>query len=293
MRFLDALDTREEEWVASLRQCAEERDDLSTVWLASEFVANSCIHSPELLSDLIQTGDLDRSRRPGEIAQYVINALDEITDETLLHSALRKIRRREMVRLAWRDLGNQSTVEETMGELSALADVCVQQALQFHERWLIQRFGPPMSESLSGREKRQSKMVVLGMGKLGGVELNYSSDIDLIFAYDEAGETEPSSLGQKSISNQEFFIKLGRKIVAALDPITQDGFVFRTDMRLRPNGESGPLVLSFSAMEHYYQTHGRGWERYAFVKARSVAGSCWVWRSAAICSRCSEFLRNR
>ena len=99
-------------------------------------------------------------------------------------------------------------------------------------------------------------------------ELNLSSDVDLIFAYAEPGET----LGPSKISNQEFFVKLGQILIAILEEPTADGIVYRTDMRLRPNGDSGPLVLSYDAMDHYYLTHGRDWERYALIKARPVAG---------------------
>ena len=112
-----------------------------------------------------------------------------------------------------------------------------------------------------------TQFVVLGMGKLGGEELNFSSDIDLIFAYTEEGVTD-----KRALSNHEFFVRLGQRLIQVLNEQTEDGFVFRVDMRLRPNGASGPLALSFDAMEQYYQTHGRMWERYAFIKARVVAG---------------------
>jgi glutamate-ammonia-ligase adenylyltransferase len=112
-------------------------------------------------------------------------------------------------------------------------------------------------------------MVVLGMGKLGGRELNVSSDIDLIFAFPSKGETEG---GRRALDNQQFFIRLGQRLIQALDQITADGFVFRVDMRLRPYGQSGALALSFAALETYYQDQGRDWERYAMVKARVVAG---------------------
>ena len=107
------------------------------------------------------------------------------------------------------------------------------------------------------------------MGKLGGGELNFSSDIDLVFAYPEDGETRGR---RRRISNEEYFVKLAQRLIAVLDTPTDEGRVFRVDSRLRPFGESGPLVLSFGAMEDYYQTHGREWERYAFIKARVVAG---------------------
>ena len=126
----------------------------------------------------------------------------------------------------------------------------------------VERLGIPHGES-SGKPVR---MTMLALGKLGGRELNFSSDIDLIFAYSESGETDHP----KAISNHEFFLKLARHLITILESTTVDGIVFRVDMRLRPNGQSGPLALSFDAMEHYYQTHGRDWERYALIKARVI-----------------------
>jgi glutamate-ammonia-ligase adenylyltransferase len=168
-----------------------------------------------------------------------------------------------MVRIAWRDLAGISRLEDTMADVSALADGCIEVALDHHHHWLAGRFGLPRDEA--GNPVR---MVVLGLGKLGGGELNFSSDVDLIYAYDGAGSTD----GDRVLDNQEFFIRLGRKLAGSLDRMDAGGFVFRTDLRLRPNGDSGPLVLSFAAMEYYYQTHGRDWERYALIKARVVAG---------------------
>src|SRR5690625_1615563 len=121
---------------------------------------------------------------------------------------------------------------------------------------------------MGARTGRMQPMVVLGMGKLGAWELNISSDIDLIFAYPESGETQG---GRTTLSNQEFFVRLGQKLIKSLDAPTSDGFVFRVDMRLRPYGDSGALVLNYDAMEDYYQSQGRDWERYAMIKARPVA----------------------
>ena len=168
-----------------------------------------------------------------------------------------------MVRIAWRDLGAIGVLEDTLADVTALAETCIESALGYHYRWLADRYGLPRDE-----HGEAVRMVVLGLGKLGGEELNFSSDVDLVFAYDGAGKTD----GPRVLDNQEFFIRLGRKVVGSLDRIDAGGFVFRTDLRLRPNGESGPLVLSFGAMEFYYQTHGRDWERYALIKARVVAG---------------------
>ena len=252
------------------------RPELRAVWAASDFVATTCIGAPLMLYELIDSGDLDNPYAPYSLVDRISESLKDCENEESLHSGLRKIRQREMVRIAWRDLCSMATLEETMRCVSELAQGCIEQALSHHNKWLSQRYGVPYDEN-----RQPVKMVVLGMGKLGGNELNYSSDIDLIFAYESAGETafEPALIdcrqphkNKSGIDNQEYFIKLGQKIVTALDRMTKDGFVFRTDMRLRPNGDSGPLALSFSAMEHYYQTHGRDWERYALIKARVVAG---------------------
>jgi glutamate-ammonia-ligase adenylyltransferase len=170
-----------------------------------------------------------------------------------------------MVRIAWRDLAGWAGVEETIRELSWLASACVDGALSLLSRWQTQEFGTPLAH---GSAEPQS-LVVIGMGKLGAEELNFSSDIDLIFAYPEAGTSQG---GAVALDNEEYFVRLGRRLIRVLQENTRDGFVFRVDMRLRPFGDSGPLVMSFNAMEEYYQSHGREWERYAWIKADVIAG---------------------
>jgi len=146
-----------------------------------------------------------------------------------------------------------------------MADGCIDLAYKWLYERHCQQFGTPTGR----RTGEPQQMVILGMGKLGAVELNLSSDIDLIFAYPEGGETQGV---KRPLDNQEFFIRLGQRLIKALDPVTVDGFVFRVDMRLRPYGSSGALVLSFNALEQYYQDQGRDWERYAMIKARVVGG---------------------
>ena len=179
------------------------------------------------------------------------------------------------MRIVWRDLTRSAealydtakALYETTGELSEFADTAVQLALDFHYQQLVEAHGLPVSKNTGA----QQLMLVLGMGKLGARELNVSSDIDLIFAYPESGETLGNADGKRELSNQEFFIRLGQRLVKSLDAKAVDGFVFRTDMRLRPYGQSGPLVMNFRSLEDYYQTQGREWERYAMIKARPVA----------------------
>ena len=231
------------------------------VWCCSEFVAESCTRKPELLVDLVTSGDLEgRINNRTYIAK--LSAL-VINDEADLMAKLRHARRREMVRIAWRDLAGWADLDETLMDLSLLADACIQFALDFLYRQACELRGTPM---LSGGSPQQ--IVVLGMGKLGAYELNYSSDIDLIFAYAEEGVL----LDRKETSYSEFFTRLCQKLVKVLNDITVDGFVFRTDIRLRPFGDSGAVIMSFDGMENYYLTQAREWERYAMIKARQVAG---------------------
>jgi glutamate-ammonia-ligase adenylyltransferase len=237
---------------------------LPRVFAASDFVARLCVQHSEVLQELLKSGDLARAYPAGDLARRVVRELANVADEAALKTRLRIMRRREMLRIAWRDLAGWADLNETMAALSEFADACVHEALEKLHAWVCAKYGEPSG----GHSGRPQRLVVLALGKLGGQELNFSSDIDLIFAYPEEGETR----GAPALSNHEFFIRLGQALINALNENTADGFVFRVDMRLRPNGGSGPLALSFAAMEHYYQTHGREWERYAFIKARAIAG---------------------
>jgi len=192
-----------------------------------------------------------------------------VADEAGLHSALRRFRRETQFRIIWRDVMRWADLQETMAAASDFADICIQGALDWLYADTCTRLGTPYGPDPLTREEVPQPMVVLGMGKLGGRELNVSSDIDLIFAFPSHGETRG---GRRVVDNQQFFIRLGQRLIQALDQITADGFVFRVDMRLRPYGQSGALALSFAALEAYYQDQGRDWERYAMVKARVVAG---------------------
>lgn len=178
--------------------------------------------------------------------------------------ALRQLRTQEHMRFIQRDLQRQCTLPELTRELSEFADAVLEVALSQAHADVVLLHGEPIGEQ-SGQPQH---MIIIGMGKLGAHELNLSSDIDLMFTYAEDGETN----GRRAISNQEFFIKVGQRIIQLLDPVTADGFVFRVDMRLRPWGDGSALAMSVDAMETYYERHGREWERYALIKARICAG---------------------
>ncbi|MCW5300165.1 bifunctional [glutamate--ammonia ligase]-adenylyl-L-tyrosine phosphorylase/[glutamate--ammonia-ligase] adenylyltransferase [Herbaspirillum lusitanum] len=185
-----------------------------------------------------------------------------------LNGPMRRLRNLIVCTLIERDLSGKADLAEVVRTMSEFADFAVQTHLQALMQEMTALYGMPIGEE-SGSEQ---EMIVLGMGKLGGGELNVSSDIDLIFVYPEDGDTLAGQPGQRSLSNHEFFIRLGKKLIAALSEVTADGFTFRVDMALRPNGGSGPLVASHNMVEEYLIRQGREWERYAWTKARALTG---------------------
>jgi glutamate-ammonia-ligase adenylyltransferase len=185
----------------------------------------------------------------------------ESVSEELFMTQLRRWRRAEFARIAWRDLAGWADLYETLTDLSSAADTALRLAHEFALRELTQRYGSPCSDTQASQQ-----LIIVAMGKLGGRELNFSSDIDLVLLYPSSGETN----GTRSISNEEFFTRLGQAVIRLLQQQTSEGFVFRTDLRLRPFGDSGPLVCSAASLEDYLQIHGRDWERYAWVKARPI-----------------------
>ena len=189
-----------------------------------------------------------------------------VTDEESLSRALRRLRKRVMLKLLTRDLGGLADLDEVMRCMTALAELAVQHAQAFVMQSLVAQYGQPTGAASGAPQE----LLVIGMGKLGGRELNVSSDIDLIFLYPEDGDTK----GVRSISNHEFFSKLGRRLINLINELTGEGYVFRVDMRLRPYGDSGPLVMSFAALEEYLVEQGREWERYAWIKARVISPNC-------------------
>lgn len=236
----------------------ETRANLVRVASLSDFFCKQVRRDPAVIAELVGSGALDRDR--GD----TLVTLDERVDHTALDAALRRTRNREMVRIIYRDLMGLSDLEETTRDLSNLADGMIGAALDVHYRRNCERLGTPISRT-SGEPQA---MTVLALGKLGARELNLSSDIDLIFMFGESGTVD----GERDLSNEEFFTRTARSLIASLDHVTEDGFVFRVDMRLRPYGDSGALLLNRNAMEKYYLEQGREWERYAFIKGRACAG---------------------
>ncbi|MEP6545832.1 MAG: bifunctional [glutamate--ammonia ligase]-adenylyl-L-tyrosine phosphorylase/[glutamate--ammonia-ligase] adenylyltransferase [Gammaproteobacteria bacterium] len=251
------------------------RAELPRVVATSEFVGAVLIQDPAALEWFA----LGESGAPDAAAQ--LNAEYESRSGQAATTAeaqriLREWRRREMLRIAWRDIagrvggggggggGGSGGVVATLHALSDFADASIRAAVGAAQLHLGEVFGRPRDG-----DGNEVTLVVLGMGKLGGRELNFSSDIDLIFLFSQGGETD----GPRVVENEEYFNRLGREIIRLLDVRNEDGFVFRVDMRLRPFGDSGPLVVSLASLEDYLQDHGRDWERYAWIKARAIVGA--------------------
>ncbi|WGL15982.1 bifunctional [glutamate--ammonia ligase]-adenylyl-L-tyrosine phosphorylase/[glutamate--ammonia-ligase] adenylyltransferase [Microbulbifer bruguierae] len=232
---------------------------LARSFVGSDFFVQQCSRSPDLLYRLVGEDDLG----------IPVPDLAQLESEQALEKSLRQLRNRVNAEAIWRDFAGQWDIPAVCARLSELAEVTIQAALDWHREKMVERHGEPRS-----RAGEIQPMIVLGMGKLGARELNLSSDIDLIFAYPEPGQSDGDQYeGKKSLENQTYFQRLGQRLIKSLDAVTADGFVFRVDMRLRPYGDSGPLVSHYAALEDYYQTQGREWERYAMIKARPVAMS--------------------
>lgn len=246
---LGSLDELSEEVLASIE----------SVGVISPYIVRRVIQDPTV----VQRVACWRSGSSGIDIGSLVTWCRDVTDETALMRVLRRWRHREMAALAWLDIAGWLAIEGVLQAVSEVAEICVQVALDWLFEESCQLQGGPVDQ-----DGRAQNLVVLGMGKLGGRELNFSSDIDLIFAYGEDGILR----NRRRTSYQEFYTRLARSLVRVLDSVTEDGFVFRVDTRLRPFGESGPLVMGFEGFEKYYQGQARAWERYAMVKVRAIAG---------------------
>lgn len=277
--FWDAFEQAMAQFGRSLPPNPEALQALRTSFAFSRYVAQTCIARPALAYHLLHSGEMMRpshgDKLSARFSRLVANDDPAGSDHKdpsnwhrlapdLFKKQLRLFRHQEMVGIAVRDLTGRSDLDATLKDLTVLADTCIQLALDYLYQHQCTSWGTPCDN-----QGNPQMLVVLGMGKLGAHELNFSSDVDLIFAYPKDGTT---ANGVRTTSNEDFFLRLGRSLIQMVGGKTAEGFVFRVDMRLRPFGESGPLVLSFDAMEAYYQYQGREWERYAMIKARAIAG---------------------
>ena len=279
--MLEQKQSKADELIALLKQTPALACELCQVWVASDYAANLCIQNPAMLLDLINSSELERSVKNDFQAQLDVllqtfysndNDASELQEATkqAIKKTLRVYHQQQMLRIIWRDVCAKAPVMEVCADMSHLADAALHSTLNLLHHWAVLQWGEPRGAESNDLQS----LVVIGMGKLGAHELNLSSDIDLIFSYPEGGQTQrPADNKRPALTNQQYFTRLGQSLIDMLDTVTADGFVFRVDMRLRPYGSEGALVCSFDAMEDYYQSQGRDWERYAMIKARIVAGN--------------------
>ena len=232
------------------------------IMLYSEFIATRLTREPAMLTELETSRDLDTSYSDHTFENKLAAMILEDADLPRVKEGLIRFKHYEAVRIAWRDIAGTAGLEETMRDLSNLAKACIDFGVDSLYRSFCGRFGTPTDANGNFQP-----LIVLGMGKLGAGELNFSSDIDLIFVFPEEGYTN----GDNPVSNDEFFTKLCREFIRLFAAGSGIHF-YRVDTRLRPFGDSGPLVMSAASFEHYYEAQGRAWERYAMIKAYPVAG---------------------
>ncbi|PZO07848.1 MAG: bifunctional [glutamate--ammonia ligase]-adenylyl-L-tyrosine phosphorylase/[glutamate--ammonia-ligase] adenylyltransferase [Lysobacteraceae bacterium] len=225
------------------------RDGLSALALCSDFAIDTLCRQPELIDSLDDPFAAPPVLEPGQEADWP--------------ARLRRWRAAQSTRLVWRDLRGMDDVDATLAGSSRIADAALRSGLAALSASLAERHG--VVRDANGQAQ---SLVVFGLGKLGGRELNFSSDVDLVYAFREHGQSD----GARPLDAEAWFTRLGQRLAQLLGDVTADGFCHRVDLRLRPFGASGRLVLSFGAMEQYFQREGRDWERYAWIKARPVAG---------------------
>jgi len=235
---------------------------LLQIFDASQYLSDLLVSDPEVFDLLRLTEGAPVARQA--LVDDIVAEVEALDHERAVVRALRRFKRRETLRIAYGDIVRGLPLEVVTRQISYLADATIEAALRASGRKLGQKRGTPL-----GPDGRPARFVVLGMGKLGGRELNYSSDVDLIFLYDGDGRTD----GQRPVSNREFFDRLGGETVRLLTENTELGIAHRVDMRLRPDGERGPVVVSVQNALEYYDVRGRTWERQAYIKARPVAGN--------------------
>ena len=250
-----------DEWAAIEASDAKVATNLDRVLACSDYVADVLARHPRMLTEIIDGGRIHRMLEDRELELLFLAGNSDHETEAQFMRRLRLFRHRELLRIVYRDVAGWSDTEEQLRELSAVADTCIRAAFQRSSSEMQQRNGVP--RAANGTE---AAFIIVAMGKLGGGELNFSSDVDLVFLYTHSGETD----GARSLSNEEYFRRMAQHFINLMSKKTADGFVYRVDARLRPFGDSGPLACSVDAFEDYLEQHGRNWERYAWIKARAV-----------------------
>lgn len=261
-KFLSSVGARRS-YYALLYENPQILKTLMHLFGTSDFLSNYLIEHPEILDTLLLYGSAHIRRQKDEISRELEEALEGVEDIEEILEITRQFRHAELLRVGINDIAGELGLEEVTAQLSDIADICVEKAMEISWKHLTRVYGIPEGSG------DKPAFLILGMGKLGGREINYYSDLDLIFIYSSTGETRG---GEKRISNHEFFTKLAQRIISFLSVRTRGGILYQIDTRLRPSGNAGPLVCSLSSFEEYHRRSSWLWERFALLKARAVAG---------------------
>lgn len=236
-------------------------DEVLRLWHASTFIKRVCISQPAWFSALLRNKTLQHDYSAKEFEQILTPVFSQVENIEDLQRLLRRMRAAEYTRIAWRELQSYASVKQTLYEISVFAEICINKTISWCFEYLCK-------QAHANDVLPENNLIVYALGKLGGQELNFSSDVDLVFAYvDDEEQTH-----DKTTEAIKFYTKLAQLFIKVLAEQTEDGFVYRVDTRLRPFGGSGTLIPSLSAIDLYFQSHGRDWERYAWIKSRAIAG---------------------
>ncbi len=248
---------------------------LVTLFGTSQFLSRIFIQHPEILDSLVSRTYAVTIKEQASMEKELAELLDQAADYEEKLDVLRRYRNEEFLRIALNDLHGHTAQAEGTAQLSCLARTCLKMALEIAREELVPRFGLPFCRDAEGVE-HEAGFAILGMGKLGGMEINYHSDLDIIFIYQGEGETRPVAGSEaerfRPLSNPEYFARLAQRVISVLTLVTREGYVYQIDTRLRPSGNQGPLVTSLDAFERYHRQSAQLWERQALTKARVVAG---------------------
>ncbi len=266
------------EGLTAVLNAPEDRRLLLTVLGASPFLTGILCRTPSYFQELFSAGEIRRSKDETAMLAELRERIPETAPFAELQKGLRRYKSREILRIGARDLGGLADLVEVTAELSALATATLQRAFEVCTVLLRAEYGAPILDDRTGVPGTEAEFIILGMGKFGGCELNFSSDIDLIYFYSSerglsSGVPDPTGAVKNRIHLHPYFCKLAELITKAISQPTEDGFVFRVDLRLRPEGNSGDMANSLRSAEVYYESWGQSWERAALIKARPVAGS--------------------
>ncbi len=275
-KFLESCRRARGTYYALLAENPEVIKILAALFATSQFLSRNFIQHPEVLDSLVSRSYAQNVKEPEDLTAELAGQLNNTSHYEDKLNTLRRFRNEEFLRIALNDIHGHTPQGQTTRQLSLVADACLQHALIIAREELLERYGLPCCKDNNGKT-HEAEFAIIGMGKLGGMELNYHSDLDIIFIYEGEGKTQAAEGTDperfKPQTNQQYFVRLAQRIISILTVLTQEGYVYEIDTRLRPSGNQGQLISSLPAYREYHESAAAPWERQALIKARVIAGS--------------------